>query len=312
MKPHWILLPLFAVLVFAGRATADIVHLKSGGRVEGLATPVGEEEVVVETLAGETKLKASAVDRIDIDHEAPIEVYRALEAAAAKKSEPGFYLDLAAWALEHRATRFVEPNVVTAVAFIAGEGGAKLALDLADRFEKRLGHHLQPLWQRLLQLDAGSERARRALGYRLHAGRWLTEEEFQASQGNVRFEGEWMTPARRDLIEKQRASGFAKREQALLEAERLLTRREKAVAVDKSEVRTAKRELESRASEIAHERERLSDWEADLLVRERILRGLRVCRSCGTYYSRTHICPNQWTHCARCGGYFPKNHRCPR
>ena len=83
-------------------------------------------------------------------------------------------------------------------------------------------------------------------------------------------------------------------------------------AVDKAEIRTVRRKLDSRAREIAHEAERLSDWEADLVVRERVLDGLRACRTCGAYYGRNHICPNQWTHCRSCGGYFPKNHRCPR
>ena len=129
MTSRTILILLVATLALIGSAFADIVHLKSGGRIEGKATRT-DTHVVVETLAGETKIRAGSVDRIDFDHESRIEQLYALQERADRNPHVAAYLEIAAWAQENGAGRFVKPSVERA----AGRRYAKPPL--ADRRSK--------------------------------------------------------------------------------------------------------------------------------------------------------------------------------
>ena len=298
-----------AGLVLASPGFADIVYLKSGGRIEGKASRSGPE-VIVETLAGTTRVRDSAVESIDFEHEARIETYLALRADAEEAGTPAKYLELAAWALEAKAPSRADENVADARLALAGVEDAAAVLALALRFEDALGARLAPVWERTLELDPESERARRALGYRRVGEGWRTEEEFQVAQGKVEFEGAWMTPAERDLIQRARKTDFDRREKDLLKAERELADREAALDRDFEKVERVKAELEARNREMNRQLREMVDREEELRRRERFLNSLFICRSCNARYTGIHLCPNEWIPCPQCGGRFPPGHRC--
>jgi hypothetical protein len=85
-------------------AMADIVILKSGGKIEGIAKRDGDR-VVVETANGTVSVPASEVVMIDTSKKVPIqEYYEKLEGLKASGNAKDF-LELAAWACEHKITK---------------------------------------------------------------------------------------------------------------------------------------------------------------------------------------------------------------
>ncbi|MHB1033033.1 MAG: HEAT repeat domain-containing protein [Pirellulales bacterium] len=68
--------------------------------------------------------------------------------------------------------------------------------------ENRLPNERKAHLERILDLDANHAGARRALGYSQIEGRWVTQEEYMASQGLQRYKGRWRTP--QEISELQR------------------------------------------------------------------------------------------------------------
>ncbi|MHC4606142.1 MAG: hypothetical protein ACYTAF_04325 [Planctomycetota bacterium] len=153
------IIALTAVLVLcAVPVTADEVILKDGGMVSGIIRSQTDDAVVVEVSAGTVTLKKADVKKISKGTSKLHEYYKLAKGAS---SAPGF-VKVAQWAKENGLGRFFEPNM-------------KKALDL----------------------DPNNETARRALGFTLHEGKWLTPDELRLARGYIRFEGKWMTPEER-------------------------------------------------------------------------------------------------------------------
>lgn len=57
-------------------------------------------------------------------------------------------------------------------------------------------------FRRAVELDPNHRNARLALGFKEHQGRWLTEDEFYAAQGLVKYKGEWVTKEDKELAEE--------------------------------------------------------------------------------------------------------------
>jgi hypothetical protein len=57
-------------------------------------------------------------------------------------------------------------------------------------------------FRRAIELNPNHKAARQALGYREHEGKWLTEDEFHAAQGLVKYKGEWISKEEKELAEE--------------------------------------------------------------------------------------------------------------
>ncbi len=97
---------------------------------------------------------------------------------------------------------------------------AALCAALGDEDEAR------SVYLAVVELDPDQPTARTALGYVLHAGEWMTEDERQRALGFVRHRGRWITPAEREALleaeaaERERAAQLAAAEREWAEAER--------------------------------------------------------------------------------------------
>ncbi len=283
---------------------ADEVKLKSGGRLEGKVRRDGDK-VVVETLTGELTFKLDDIESIDEAHTAKIEEYY-VKAPAAKTGKE--FLDLALWAKENRATRFVALNVEKAARTAKD---AREMMDLAASYRGTLAADLKPLWERVIQSEPDHEAARRELGYRRHGDQWLTEEEYNGALGNVKFEGKWIAAAERDLILKERLAKLDARIKAVED-------REKKVASEKEKLDLAMRLTEEKSKNVEADKKEVEkkakdveDREKKVKVKEKVLGELIFCSACHGYHvGPTHICPSTWTvYCPTCEGWFKSGHK---
>jgi hypothetical protein len=303
-----------AVLLALAIATgvhADVVYLKSGNRIEGIARIDGQQ-VKIESMSAEVTMPYREIERIDRDHEAPIETYRARREALLREPTPEGFLGLAAWAQERGGRRLVTPDVEQAAVLVRRLDDPAAVRRLAFAYTDRLGDELRPIWRHLMLLDPDDGEARRALGFRRVEGAWVTEEEFQVAQGNVLFEKEWIPRAERERIVAERAADLKARTRKLAANEREVRRREEAAQARERHLDAVEDRLEGIARDLERTRDSLEERERDVERRERSLNALRFCRSCGGWYRGVHLCPSSLFHCPRCNGWFPRGHRCPR
>lgn len=115
-----------------------------------------------------------------------------------------------------------------------------------------LGADALVLFQEAIAAKPDHEFARRALGYQLHKGQWMTETEVKLAMGLILFEGDWMTPQAKEAILTART---LEKERRLLEEAREKLARERAAA--KAEFERQKAELDARAAEAARRAEEL-------------------------------------------------------
>lgn len=164
-----------AALLVATPSTADVVHLSSGGRLEGRIVSQTETSIEVDIGAGSLTFPMSSVERIETGR-TPLDDYDEKVAALAADDRDG-WLDLARWASR------------------AG-----------------LGVQSRRAYERVLQLDPGNAEANRALGRVELDGRWVSREEAYRARGMVNFEGQWMTPAEQETILRGREADRAAEE----------------------------------------------------------------------------------------------------
>jgi hypothetical protein len=172
-------------------AAADIVHLKRGGSLRGQVTEQGDL-VLLEAKWGRVTFPRADVERIE--RELPLETQYALRRASIPDFSAAGWIELAQWC---------EAN----------------GLDAKTR----------EAYQEAIRLDPNHEVARRALGYVQSEGRWVTEEEFQASRGNVLFRNRWMP--REEMVAILEAEKAARDARAL--ADRLELERREAEAAER-------------------------------------------------------------------------------
>ncbi|MFH0946562.1 MAG: hypothetical protein V2A76_15305 [Planctomycetota bacterium] len=142
------LLPVLALLAFLltpSAVMADIVHKKDGRTVEGKIVEDTDEHVIVQTKFGPITVPRSEVLRIE------------------KGASPA----------DEFKTRWEEVDRDDVLAL----------LDLADWCEEnRLTMFSKKVYRRIIQVDAENETARRALGFVLVDGAWVTKAELAEAE----------------------------------------------------------------------------------------------------------------------------------
>ena len=158
----------------AALATADVVVLKDGRRIEGTLVREDESRVVLSTGLGELEFERAQVERI-LRGKSAREEFAEREAAARTAED---FFTLGEWA----ATKRLE--------------------SLARR-----------AWRRAVELDGDHAGARARLGFVRHEGEWMTPEErerrvraaheqAQRAKGLVPYEDRWVTPEVKARIEQ--------------------------------------------------------------------------------------------------------------
>ena len=173
MKNNSLHVLLLALLIGATSASrADVVHLKSGGKLEGRIVERTESSVEVDIGAGTLTFPMSSVDRIE-EGRSPLDDYDDRTRDLAANDRDG-WLELARWA--------------------SGVG---------------LGTQSLRAYEHVLTIDPKDPEANRALGRVEVDGRWMTEDEAYLARGYVMFEGQWMMPAEQESILRAREADQA-------------------------------------------------------------------------------------------------------
>jgi len=201
-------LSLIVVMVSGSAAFADEVQLRDGHILTGIAKEV-EDKIVVETGYGTIVYPRDQVLSI-LPGNTPLHDYPARFAAIEKSRDAEAFVRLGAWARENRLPKYVDG-----------------------------------LMRRALELDADNADARAALGFVRHGGRWMTSSEVKRDKGQVLFEGRWMLPLEKELLEQRRLDAATRR-----------IDRDTAAAVRRDAERRAREDAEFRARIRAAEIER--------------------------------------------------------
>ena len=161
---------------------ADVVVLKSGGRVSGRIVQRSATSVEVDVGAGTVALALDRVERIEESRSA-LDDYHDRAGSLASNDRDG-WLELARWA-----------------------SSQSLSAQAAEAYH------------RVLTVDPVNAEANQALGNVQVNGRWVSEAESYQARGYVQYQGEWMTPAQRDaLVSSHRAQTDAELRQTEAEA----------------------------------------------------------------------------------------------
>lgn len=192
--------------VFCGSVSADEVQLRDGHIITGIAKEI-DGKIVVETGYGTVAYPRDQVLSI-LPGNTPLHDYPARYEAIEKSGDAEAFVRLAAWAKENK-----------------------------------LPKHVDKLMRRALELDSDNADARAALGYVRHAGRWMTSAEVNQEKGRILFEGRWMLPLEKELLERGRLDAAVRR-----------IERENAEAARRDAERRAREEARIRALEAQRER----------------------------------------------------------
>ena len=144
---------------------ADEVHLKGGAVFSGRIVEQTETMVTVDIGDGVVGVAMSRVERI-VEGRSPLDDYDE-RAALLPANDADGWRTLGRWASQ-----------------------------------QGLSAQSRQAYQKVLEISPDDAEARGALGFVLHDGRWLTEEESYRARGFVKHDGEWMTrsEAQRDLV----------------------------------------------------------------------------------------------------------------
>jgi hypothetical protein len=185
---------LVGLAAVATPAAADVVSLRNGTTLEGIVrrTP-GRVQILMES--GTITVAEDLVAGIS-PRLSPLEIYRRRDAGIAD-GDIAARLRLATW---------------------CGEQG----LPASARAQ----------YERILADDPDHAGARRALGYRRHDGRWMTEDEIYRARGYVWSDGAWRSPA--ELAERAAARRRADQERLRVE---LATTRLRVEALEREAAR---------------------------------------------------------------------------
>ena len=149
----------------------DVIHLKTGGRIDGKIMEKTDQAVKIRTRAGVVSIDRNRIERIEYKA-LPVEDYHQELKKLADDDILGHYA-LGVWCKDNRLRKQAE-----------------------ERFRY------------VLKLNPEHKDARRQLGYRRYRGRWMTAEEVMIAQGKVEHDGEWVTPKKAEqmaMLEKQQA-----------------------------------------------------------------------------------------------------------
>ncbi|MDQ7778146.1 MAG: hypothetical protein RDV41_00350 [Planctomycetota bacterium] len=157
---------LSVALLFVPQATADILHLDGGGKVEGVVTDKGTHYEVL-TTTGTSTIQKGQVLMIE-RKESVIEKYRTAAAEVKKDDAEGHF----------------------GLAMICKEG--KWASKMREELQK------------VIEINPDHEGARKELGFEKYEGKWMTHDEVMAAKGFLKLEGQWVTQAYIDKVDAWR------------------------------------------------------------------------------------------------------------
>jgi hypothetical protein len=149
----------FAALAgLAAGASADVVHLKNGRKLEGKAERREDGTLLLRTLHGTARLAAAEVARVEPKRHLIDE--HAERAAAVDVADAAGQLALARWCLEHEWRAQAQVHA-----------------------------------QYVVEVEPHNVAARTILDHTLLDGRWMPRAEALRAQGLVQYRGKWMSEA---------------------------------------------------------------------------------------------------------------------
>lgn len=173
------------MLAVGGPACADIVHLKSGRKIEGRVTVDGDR-LVIEMAFGSITISRDRVERVEARRSDLDEYERRLKALPDDATAAETLFELGEWCVTRGLPRRAEL-----------------------------------CYQKAVRIDPDHEGARTALGYVRHEGRWLTYDQMMAATGHLKHQGKWVTAEEKAELERLEVERLAERERKLdREAER--------------------------------------------------------------------------------------------
>jgi hypothetical protein len=175
-----IALGVSSILALQTAARADVIHLKTGGKLEGVVTRETATALTLDLGMGQVTVPLTSVLRVE-RKESALSEFRT-RAAAIVPGNVAAYAELARFATQHNL-----------------------------RSEARL------MWERVISYDPRNGEAHRGLGHVLVDGQYVDEEQAYRARGFVQFEGRWMSPAEQGSIlreREQRAAADQRAEEA--------------------------------------------------------------------------------------------------
>lgn len=176
VTPNRLVLAILALALAAAApaARADVVYLEGGGKIRGEIIEETPTQVIVRTPVGSTHvIRRGEIARIERDRN-PDQEFDARWKALPTGDANGFF----------ELGKFAK------------------AKGLKEKAERA--------FNQAISIDPDHAGAREALGHRKHKGRWYDEAGYKkAVEGLVEWNGQWVTPEDRDLLEQ----GFVKNSQ---------------------------------------------------------------------------------------------------
>lgn len=197
-------------------AVADEVYLKGGGQISGRIVSRSATTIEVDVGAGRIGVPASSVVRIEEGRSALQEFEE--RAASLSAGDVEGWLALGEWASAHG-----------------------------------LSSQAREAYNRVLSVSPGEPRANAALGNVQMNGRWMSEDESYRARGYVWYEGDWITAAEHQSIERERAAE-AERDKQRRQAEQAESRAREA------EAKAAEAEAKAREAEAQQASDGLPLW----------------------------------------------------
>jgi tetratricopeptide (TPR) repeat protein len=157
------------LLILPAALLADTVYLRGGGKVSGRIVSRTEDQVEVDVGAGTIKVRMANVMRIDEERSA-LDEY-AQRAQGLGPQDVDGWRELGRWAKS-----------------------------------RGLNTQARQAYEKVLAVAPNDPEANEALGRVQVGGRFVSEEESYREKGYVQFEGEWMTPAERDAMTRNRSA----------------------------------------------------------------------------------------------------------
>jgi hypothetical protein len=212
--PLFLILLAPAALLLPTVVVADEVYLKGAGSISGRIVEQNDKQVMIDIGGGVMGVPMANVERI-VKARSPLDDYDERAARLAPGDVNG-WRELARW---------------------AGTQG--------------LTKQANQAWEKVLAVSANDPEAKQAMGFVLHDGRWVTEEESYRARGYVLYDNEWMTPGEAQMLQAN-----ATAEQARQDAEA----REREAATEKMLAESRAAKAAERAADERRRQQEEASW----------------------------------------------------
>ncbi len=185
-------LALGALLALASAAAADVVHLKTGEKLEGKILSETATKVKIETPFGTTEVERSRIEKIERG-KTPKEVFAERKAALGKTDVVGRW-DLVLYCKEQKLNR--EAKALVAEILVLDPNHAE-----ANRENGKIQYDGKWFTKEHLEKYQEEERKKmEAAGMVWHDGRWMTEDDAMTARGLVKVDGKWISREELDRL----------------------------------------------------------------------------------------------------------------